>query len=109
ASLASCHPPFCLYARPAPVFQQSPRHRKVGHPAESASRRGRREHFLRRGRRSYYAAHLSILHLIVAARNAYSNSGRFTSKLLLREASGARLQRYIPLRKHSRFPAPVNR
>ncbi len=22
-SLASCHPPFCLYARPAPVFQQS--------------------------------------------------------------------------------------
>src|SRR6266446_2769109 len=30
------------------------RHRKVGHPAEPASRRGRREHFLRRGRRSYY-------------------------------------------------------
>ena len=24
ASLASCHPPFCLYARPIPVFQQSP-------------------------------------------------------------------------------------
>ena len=25
ASLAPCHPPFCLYARPIPVFQQSPR------------------------------------------------------------------------------------
>src|SRR5213594_2847222 len=25
ASLAPCHPPFCLYARPTPVFQQSPR------------------------------------------------------------------------------------
>ena len=25
ASLASCHPPFCLYARATPVFQQSPR------------------------------------------------------------------------------------
>src|SRR6266513_18709 len=24
ASLAPCHPPFCLYARPTPVFQQSP-------------------------------------------------------------------------------------
>jgi len=24
ASLAPCHPPFCLYARPMPVFQQSP-------------------------------------------------------------------------------------
>ena len=24
ASLAPCHPPFCLYARPIPVFQQSP-------------------------------------------------------------------------------------
>src|SRR5438067_11136621 len=23
ASLAPCHPPFCLYARPTPVFQQS--------------------------------------------------------------------------------------
>ena len=23
ASLAPCHPPFCLYARPIPVFQQS--------------------------------------------------------------------------------------
>src|SRR6266446_2147123 len=83
------------------------RHRKVGHPAEPASRRGRREHFLRRGRRSYYAAHLSIFHLIVTARNAYS--GRLTSKRLLREASGALLERYIPLRKHSRFLAPENR
>src|SRR5437667_11596797 len=25
ASLAPCHPPFCLYARPTPVFQQSPK------------------------------------------------------------------------------------
>ena len=25
ASLASCHLPFCLYARPIPVFQQSPK------------------------------------------------------------------------------------
>ena len=25
ASFAPCHPPFCLYARPTPVFQQSPR------------------------------------------------------------------------------------
>ena len=24
ASLAPCYPPFCLYARPTPVFQQSP-------------------------------------------------------------------------------------
>src|SRR5207253_4678532 len=24
ALLAPCHPPFCLYARPIPVFQQSP-------------------------------------------------------------------------------------
>src|SRR5436190_7807826 len=27
ASLAPCHPPFCLYARPTPVFQQSPKRR----------------------------------------------------------------------------------
>ena len=25
ALLAPCHPPFCLYARPTPVFQQSPK------------------------------------------------------------------------------------
>src|SRR5206468_6201464 len=28
ASLAPCHPPFCLYARPTPVFQQSLRARQ---------------------------------------------------------------------------------
>src|SRR5258708_39614547 len=25
ASLAPCHPPFCLYPRPTPAFQQSPK------------------------------------------------------------------------------------
>src|SRR5437868_4190954 len=25
ASLPPCHPPFCLYAQPTPVFQQSPK------------------------------------------------------------------------------------
>src|SRR4029077_5998220 len=27
ASLASCHPPFCLYARATPIFQQAPSQR----------------------------------------------------------------------------------
>src|SRR5437870_1132367 len=36
---------------------------------EPASRRGRREHFLRRGRRSYYATRLSISNCIVTAKN----------------------------------------
>jgi hypothetical protein len=32
ASLAPCHLPFCLYARPIPVFQQSPRYLYVVYP-----------------------------------------------------------------------------
>src|SRR5205823_9418328 len=33
ASLAPCHPPFCLYARPTPVFQQSLRRRVMSFDA----------------------------------------------------------------------------
>src|SRR6266446_8366000 len=50
------------------------RHRKVGHPAEPASRRGRREHFLRRGRRSYYGRRSLSDNCIVTAQD--DNRGR---------------------------------
>ena len=34
ASLAPCHPPFCLYARPTPAFQQSPSNAGVAETAD---------------------------------------------------------------------------
>jgi len=35
ASLAPCHPPFCLYARPIPIFQQA---LKAGSPRSATGR-----------------------------------------------------------------------
>ena len=85
ASLAPCHPPFCLYARPIPVFQLS--------PSAFVRRRARRRralcakevHSRSRSRRCFVISFMTFpIHLLSLHRRMCCNDTPYHTVRLLR-------------------------